>query len=201
MLTERHRDRLPGWMNDVQDNGAPALRSFANGLRNDLDAVTAGLTLPCSPAPSKAPSTESRRSSVRCTVAPDSTYYASESSTPHDKPRENRSRNVRQSQVSRPPLGRSQWPLTVFAGLGQTRVGYEIGGDLADHRAQQVPDSPWAHRNSSPWAVVRLALCDLRWVSKRSVRATGSWQWGQSPPSPTRVHGWSGLQSAHHCVP
>jgi len=51
MLTERHRDRLPGWMNDVQDNGAPALRSFANGLRNDLDAVTAGLTLPyCSGA-------------------------------------------------------------------------------------------------------------------------------------------------------
>jgi len=48
MLTERHRDRLPGWMNDVQDNGAPALRSFANGLRNDLDAVTAGLTLPYS---------------------------------------------------------------------------------------------------------------------------------------------------------
>lgn len=34
--------------NDVQDNGAPALRSFANGLRNDLDAVTAGLTLPYS---------------------------------------------------------------------------------------------------------------------------------------------------------
>lgn len=33
MLTERHRDRLPGWMNDVQDNGAPALRSFANGAR------------------------------------------------------------------------------------------------------------------------------------------------------------------------
>ena len=45
MLTQRHGERLDDWMRDVQDNGAPALRSFANGLRNDLDAVTAGLTL------------------------------------------------------------------------------------------------------------------------------------------------------------
>ena len=48
MLTARHPERLPNWMSDVQDNGAPALRSFANGLRSDLDAVTAGLTLPYS---------------------------------------------------------------------------------------------------------------------------------------------------------
>jgi transposase len=45
MLTKRQGQRLGDWMRDVQDNGAPALRSFANGLRNDLDAVTAGLTL------------------------------------------------------------------------------------------------------------------------------------------------------------
>jgi len=34
-------------------------------------------------------------------------------------------------------------------------------------------------------------------VSSRSARATGSSQWGQSPPRPTRVQGW--LQSWHHC--
>ena len=45
ILTQRQGERLGDWMRDVQDNGAPALRSFANGLRNDLDAVTAGLTL------------------------------------------------------------------------------------------------------------------------------------------------------------
>ena len=45
MLTQRQGQRLGDWMRDVQDNGTPALRSFANGLRNDLDAVTAGLTL------------------------------------------------------------------------------------------------------------------------------------------------------------
>lgn len=48
MLTERHGDRVHDWMDDVENNGAPALRSFANGLRNDLDAVTAGPTLPYS---------------------------------------------------------------------------------------------------------------------------------------------------------
>jgi transposase len=32
-------------MHDVERDGAPALRSFVTGLRDDLDAVTAGLTL------------------------------------------------------------------------------------------------------------------------------------------------------------
>ena len=44
MLTTRHGDKLDDWLNDVDCAGAPALRSFANGLRHDLDAVTAGLT-------------------------------------------------------------------------------------------------------------------------------------------------------------
>jgi len=32
-------------MTDVDATGSPALRSFVTGLRRDLDAVTAGLTL------------------------------------------------------------------------------------------------------------------------------------------------------------
>lgn len=44
MLTDRHGERLGDWLTDVQTNGDPPLRSFANGLCNDLDAVTAGLT-------------------------------------------------------------------------------------------------------------------------------------------------------------
>lgn len=44
MLTGRHGDKLDDWLNDVDSAGVPALRSFANGLRHDLDAVTAGLT-------------------------------------------------------------------------------------------------------------------------------------------------------------
>jgi transposase len=44
MLTGRHGDKLNDWLSDVDSAGAPALRSFANGLRRDLDAVTAGLT-------------------------------------------------------------------------------------------------------------------------------------------------------------
>lgn len=45
MLTGRHGNRLNNWLRDVESTGAPALRSFARGLRPDHDAVTAGLTL------------------------------------------------------------------------------------------------------------------------------------------------------------
>ncbi|MGH3736646.1 MAG: ISL3 family transposase [Micromonosporaceae bacterium] len=38
--------QLPEWLDTVDNEGSPALRSFANGLRTDIDAVTAGLTLP-----------------------------------------------------------------------------------------------------------------------------------------------------------
>jgi transposase len=51
ILTERQGQRLRAWMADVQAGGAPAMRSFANGLRTDLDAVTAGLTLPHNSGP------------------------------------------------------------------------------------------------------------------------------------------------------
>jgi transposase len=45
MLTGRHGERLEEWVRDVEDTGAPALRSFVAGVRTDLAAVTAGLTL------------------------------------------------------------------------------------------------------------------------------------------------------------
>jgi transposase len=38
-------------MKRVATDGAPALRSFAAGLERDLDAVTAGLTLPYNSGP------------------------------------------------------------------------------------------------------------------------------------------------------
>lgn len=51
MLTGRHGERLEEWMRDVEDAGAPALRSFVAGVRTDLAAVTAGLTLNYSSGP------------------------------------------------------------------------------------------------------------------------------------------------------
>ena len=51
MLTGRHGERLEDWMRDVDATGAAPLRSFANGLRTDLDAVVNGLTLPYSSGP------------------------------------------------------------------------------------------------------------------------------------------------------
>ena len=50
LLTQRRGENLAAWMRDVDARGAAPLRSFTKGLRTDLAAVTAGLTLPDSSA-------------------------------------------------------------------------------------------------------------------------------------------------------
>lgn len=51
-LMNKHRgDRLLDWMHRVQADNLPALHSLVKGLRRDLDAVTAGLTLPWNSGP------------------------------------------------------------------------------------------------------------------------------------------------------
>lgn len=60
ILTQRRGHDLPGWMKRVATDGAPALRSFDTGLERDLDAVTAGLTLPYSSGPVEGTSTASK---------------------------------------------------------------------------------------------------------------------------------------------
>jgi hypothetical protein len=57
-LMHKHRgDRLPAWMEQVEADELPALHSLVVGLRRDLAAVTAGITLPWSSAPSRGTST------------------------------------------------------------------------------------------------------------------------------------------------
>jgi len=51
ILTQRRGHELQSWIRRIGTDGAPALRSFATGLERDLDAVTAGLTLPYSSGP------------------------------------------------------------------------------------------------------------------------------------------------------
>jgi transposase len=51
MLTKRRGQDLPSWLTAVKTDDLPALHAFANGLERDLDAVTAGLTLPWSSGP------------------------------------------------------------------------------------------------------------------------------------------------------
>ncbi|MGH3858971.1 transposase, partial [Actinokineospora sp.] len=53
MIRDLTGDRLPDWMDRVRDDNLPALHSFVNGLRQDLAAVTAGLTLPWSNGPTE----------------------------------------------------------------------------------------------------------------------------------------------------
>jgi transposase len=48
MMTGLHGRDLESWLADVEADEQPRLHSFAAGIRRDLDAVTAGLTLPWS---------------------------------------------------------------------------------------------------------------------------------------------------------
>ena len=51
MMTRRQgQQALEGWLTAVEADDQPELRSFANGIRRDQQAVTAGLTLPYSSA-------------------------------------------------------------------------------------------------------------------------------------------------------
>lgn len=45
LVRQRHGDQLDGWIRTAAASGYPEIRGFATGLRKDLDAVTAGLTL------------------------------------------------------------------------------------------------------------------------------------------------------------
>ena len=62
MMLQRRGQHLEEWMAAAMTDDLPDLHSFVTGLRRDLDAVTAGLTLPSRTVPgrSKATSTASR---------------------------------------------------------------------------------------------------------------------------------------------
>ena len=51
LLTTRRSRDLDAWMAAVDTDDLPALHGFVHGLRMDLPAVTAGLTLPYSNGP------------------------------------------------------------------------------------------------------------------------------------------------------
>jgi transposase len=45
MMRDLRGDRLPEWISRVHHDDLPHLHRFADGLRYDLDAITAGLTV------------------------------------------------------------------------------------------------------------------------------------------------------------
>ena len=51
MLTGLNGDRLSPWIAAAEEAALPGITGFANGLTKDLEAVTAGLTLPHSSGP------------------------------------------------------------------------------------------------------------------------------------------------------
>jgi transposase len=53
-LMNKHRaDRLTDWIQRVQADPLPALHSLITGIRRDLDAIVAGLTLPWNSGPAE----------------------------------------------------------------------------------------------------------------------------------------------------
>lgn len=77
MMTRRTGERdLAGWLERVEADDQLELYTFAAGVRHDLAAVTAGLTLPYTPGATEATSTSSKQSRGRCTAAPASTSSA-----------------------------------------------------------------------------------------------------------------------------
>jgi transposase len=51
MLRERKGERFDAWLEKVEQQGIAELRSFAQSLKKDYEAVKAGLTLPWSQGP------------------------------------------------------------------------------------------------------------------------------------------------------
>ncbi len=58
LLANRQGAGLEGWMSTVDVDELPALHGFVRGLRKDLPAVTAGLTLPYSNGPAEGANTK-----------------------------------------------------------------------------------------------------------------------------------------------
>ncbi|MFJ8495947.1 transposase [Streptomyces sp. NPDC094038] len=48
MMRDLRGEKLPAWMDRVLADDLPALHSLVNGMKRDLDAVTAGLSTPWS---------------------------------------------------------------------------------------------------------------------------------------------------------
>ncbi|MFD9387258.1 transposase [Streptomyces collinus] len=70
MVTELEGERLQEWIESARAaTDLPSPSRFAQRLERDLDAVIAGLTLPWNSGVGRGMSTESRCSSVRCSVA------------------------------------------------------------------------------------------------------------------------------------
>ncbi len=51
MMTQRHGHRLSAWLTQAEQADLPGINRFVNGVTADLEAVTAGLSLPHSSGP------------------------------------------------------------------------------------------------------------------------------------------------------
>lgn len=77
MLTDLRGDQLSAWITAAEQAALAGTTGFATGLTGDLDAVTAGLTLPYSSGPVEGNVNRIKMLKGRCTVGPISICFAS----------------------------------------------------------------------------------------------------------------------------
>jgi transposase len=104
-LMNKHRgDRLADWMQRVQADRPPALHSLVTGLRRDLDAVVARLTMLWNSGPVEGNVNRIinrlRPSRGRCTAGPASRCYARESCSAADRYRDATPQDPRQNRIA-----------------------------------------------------------------------------------------------------
>ena len=75
LLTARRGQDLDAWMTAIDADDLPAVHGFVHGLRKDLPAVVAGLTLPYSNGPIEGATPRSNSSNGKCMAAPASRSY------------------------------------------------------------------------------------------------------------------------------
>jgi hypothetical protein len=96
IMAQRRGRELPAWLDAVEADDLPELRSLAAGMRRDLSAVINGLTSSTAPAPSRATSRASSGSSETATGGRTSTF----SEPRYSSPPERASRDHRQSRIT-----------------------------------------------------------------------------------------------------
>jgi hypothetical protein len=80
-MNKRQGERVHHWMSAVALDNLPALHSLVTGLRRDLAAVTAGLSMTWSSGAVEGTVNKIRTSGGRCTAEPASRCSASEYSS------------------------------------------------------------------------------------------------------------------------
>ncbi|EME55782.1 putative transposase for insertion sequence element [Rhodococcus ruber BKS 20-38] len=139
IMVERRGLELISWMTSVDATGSPALRSFTAGLRRDLDAATAGLTLEHNSGACRRacePDQNAQAANVRVSQPRSA---AETRHPPRMTQRDSASWKVRQIQLRDAPTPQPGVPLCLSSGPGRLIICYsESMSFVGEHDAPDM---------------------------------------------------------------